>query len=59
LEPFFSIVKKGSKPPKKHSFTAEKTLGRCPKQFRLFALQKTESRRDFKNCFTIFETASL
>jgi hypothetical protein len=35
-----------------------KTLGLCPKQFRLFALQKTESHRDFKNCFTIFETAS-
>jgi hypothetical protein len=36
-----------------------KTLGLCPKQFRLFALQKTESRRDFKNCFTIFETTTL
>jgi hypothetical protein len=34
-------------------------LGLRPKQFRLFALQKTESRRDFKNCFTIFETSNL
>jgi hypothetical protein len=44
-----------------HDFSLRrfKTLGRCPNQFRLFALQKTESRRYFKNCFTIFETTHL
>jgi hypothetical protein len=46
----------GSKPPKR-LLKRDKTLGRCPKQFRLFASQKTESRRDCKNCKTIFATS--